>query len=167
MEVNLQNQIAYSQMNGTRAASSNAKSGSSNNVLEMDDFFKLLAAQLQNQDMMNPMDESAFMTQLTQMATVQAMTNMMDVSLTSYAASLVGKEVTVAKVGSKNEIIEIVGTVTGAGLYGGKQVIFVEGESYYLNQIMVVGRLPEKDDVSNEEKPEETKPPVDEETVEI
>ena len=35
------------------------------------------------------------------------------------------------------------GTVTGTGMAGGQQVIFVNGKSYYLSDIMAVGRLPD------------------------
>lgn len=116
--------------------------------LNMDDFLKLLTKQLQNQDMMNPMDETAFMNQMTQMATIQAMNTFTDISVTTYSASLVGKEITVAEKGTDGKINEIAGTVTGAAVYGGEQVVFVNGKSYYLTQIMAVGKLPPK-----EEKP--------------
>ena len=62
----------------------------------------------------------------------------------SYAASLVGKEVTVGKYDEDGELQEIVGQVTGTGTYQGLPVIFVNGEQYYLNEIMAIGRLPEK-----------------------
>ena len=117
-------------------------------ILTMNDFLKLMAVQMSNQDMSNPMSESEFMNQMVQMATVQAMTTFTDVATTTYAASLVGKEVTVAKIDGK-DIKEVVGKVTGAGLYAGEQVIFVDGVSYKLSSLMAVGVLPEK------EKPED------------
>lgn len=42
--------------------------------------------------MTNPMDTSDFMNQLTLMSTMQAITDITNVSLISYAASLVGKD---------------------------------------------------------------------------
>lgn len=123
--------------------------------LNMDDFMKLLVKQLQNQDMMNPMDEAAFMNQMTQMATVQAMNTFTDISVTTYAASLVGKEITVAEKGTDGKVNEIVGTVTGAAVYGGEQVVFINGKSYYLTQVMAVGKLPPQEE---KPKPEEPKP---------
>jgi len=48
---------------------------SSSGELTTEGFFKLLAAQLQNQDMSNPMDNSEMMTQMTQIAMMQAMNN--------------------------------------------------------------------------------------------
>ena len=46
------------------------------NTITMTGFFQLLAAQLQNQDMTNPMDNSEIMAQMTQMAMVQSLTSM-------------------------------------------------------------------------------------------
>lgn len=116
-------------------------------TLDMDDFLKLMAAQLQNQDMNKPMSESEMMVQMAQMATVSAMTNMTDVAVTTYSASLVGKEVTLAYSDDANpNVNQLIGTVTGAGLYAGSQIIFVGGKSYSLSQIMAIGELPDADE---------------------
>lgn len=71
------------------------------NTLTIQSYFKLLAAQLANQDMTNPMDSSDIMNQLSQMAMVQSLTSMttsikdsMTMNKTTYAASLIGKSVT-------------------------------------------------------------------------
>ena len=74
---------------------------------------------------------------------IQALTNMTDASVMSYAASLVGKEVTVGQYDAEGVLHEVVGTVTGTGSYGGEQVVFVGDKYYYMNEIMAVGRLPE------------------------
>ncbi len=139
-------------------------------ALDMNDFLRLMAAQMQNQDMNNPMSESEMLAQMAQMATVTAMTNMTDVSLTTYSASLVGKEVTLAHIDKDKEgLSQLVGKVTGAGLYGGQQIIFVGGKSYSLSQIMAIGTLPDADEkavfvdekgniIQKVQKPEEVKP---------
>ena len=98
--------------------------------LNMDDFLQLFAAQMRNQDMTNPMDNSEFMNQLTMMSTIQAIQDITNVSLISYAASLVGKEVTIGQIGSDGNVSELCGTVTATGMYDGEQVIFVEGKGY-------------------------------------
>lgn len=114
-------------------------------TLDMVDFFKLFAAQLQNQDMTNPMDTSEFMNQMIMMSTIQSMSDITNVTLISYAASLVGKDVTVAQIGSDGKITEVYGPVTATGMYSGEQVVFVDGKSYKLSAIMAVGKLPEKE----------------------
>ncbi|MDD4843550.1 MAG: flagellar hook capping FlgD N-terminal domain-containing protein, partial [Anaerotignum sp.] len=112
-------------------------------TLDIDDFYQLMAAQLQNQDMTNPTDSSEFMNQLTMMTTVQAIEDITNVSLISYAASLVGKDVTIGQTDSDGKISELYGTVTATGMYSGEQVVFVEGKSYKLSAIMAVGKLPD------------------------
>lgn len=150
------------------------------NSLDMNDFLRLMAAQLQNQDMNNPISESEMMAQMAQMATVTAMTNMTDVAVTTYSASLVGKEVTLANLDGSDGISQLVGKVTGAGLYGGQQIIFVGGKSYSLSQIMAIGTLPDADEKAvwvdekgnviqkgpGTEKPEEDQPVEDKDPVE-
>lgn len=107
-----------------------------------EDFMTLIMAQFQNQDIMNPASTDDFLNQMIQMMTIQTMTNMNDISTISYAASLVGKEVTIGVPGKKG-LKEIVGVVTGTGMMNGQQVIIVDGKEYALNQILAIGRLPE------------------------
>ena len=113
--------------------------------MSTEDFLTLIMAQFQNQDIMNPASTDDFINQMVQLMTIQTMTNMNDISTISYAASLVGKEVTVGVFGTEG-LEEVVGTVTGTGLLNGQQVIFVNGQAYSLNSIMAVGRIPEEED---------------------
>ena len=125
--------------------STNKKAGSD---LVMDDFLKLMVAQFQNQSIDNTADTTEMMNQMVQMSVIQAITNLTtlisDSTNLSYAASLVGKEVTIGQ-RTGNEVEEILGTVTGTGTLDGKQVIFLDNgeDPYYLTDIMAVGRLPE------------------------
>lgn len=114
------------------------------NNLDMNSYLLMFVEQLKNQDPLNPMDTSDMMNQFVQMATVEAITTMVDVTKTSYAASLVGKDVTIAKEGSNGEIEQLYGTVTGSGSYDGEQVIFVNDEAFYVSQVMAVGKVPER-----------------------
>lgn len=124
-----------------------------NNTISIDDFYKLMAAQLQNQDMTNPTDQTEFINQMTQLTVVRAIETFTDISITSYAASLVGKDVTIAGVNTDGTLNEIYGTVTATGLYGGEQIVFVNDKSYKLSQIMAIGKLPEnKEDTSDKDK---------------
>lgn len=107
-----------------------------------EDFMTLIMAQFQNQDIMNPASTDDFLNQMIQMMTIQTMTNMNDISTISYAASLVGKEVTIGVKGEKG-LEEVVGVVTGTGMRNGQQVIIVNGKEYGLNQILAIGKLPE------------------------
>lgn len=124
--------------------------------LDMTDFMQLMITQLTNQGIDDSMDTSQMLEQMVQMQMVTTMTNLTDASVMSYGASLVGKEVTVAKFGTDGQMEELVGTVTGTGTMDGKQVIVIGDEYYYLNEILAVGKLPppkedEKTDNSGEE----------------
>lgn len=117
--------------------------------LDFTDFLQLMVAQLQNQTMDNAADTSDMMNQLVQMSVVQMMSsvktsldNLTDASTLTYAASLVGKTVTVGTYDDQGNVQEIVGTVTGTGTYQDTQVIFVGDQMYPLSSIMAVGTLP-------------------------
>lgn len=133
------------------AAGRNAKADKSQ--LDMTDFLTLMVKEMTSQTIDSSMDTSDMLNQLVQMQMVQAMTNMTDASIMSYSASLVGKEVTVGQYDSDGNLQELVGTVTGTGVLGGKQVIFVGDKYYLLSEIMAVGRLPAKPD-GGEVKPD-------------
>ena len=124
-----------------------------NTDLTMQDFLQLMVVQLQNQTMDDTMDTSEMMNQMVQMQMVTAMTNMTEASLMSYASSLVGKVVTIGIVNGdtlEEREIEVIGT----GVSNGQQVIFgSDNETYGLNQIMAIGRLPELKDPEEAEQP--------------
>ena len=141
----------------------------SKTTLDSTDFLKLIAAQLQNQDMTNPMSNSEMMQQLSQMSSIQTMTdlqaaitNMNDIAVTNYSASLVGKEVTVAVEDSQGKLQTITGTVTGSGLYSGETIVFVDGKAYGLSQVMAIGKIP--DDFLDEGEDEDTTTDTDNNT---
>lgn len=132
--------------------------------LNFEDFLQLMVQQLQNQTMDNTADTSEMLNQLVQMSTVQMLSTVKDsmealinASSLSYAASLVGKTVTVGKLDDEGNLQEVVGKVTGTGTYQGAFVIFLDdNEMYYLSDIMAVGTLPELP-----EEPEEPTEPTD------
>lgn len=128
--------------------STNKKAGTD---LDMTDFLTLMVAGFKNQDMENPASTTDMMNQLVQMSVVTAINNINSLisesTVMTYAASLVGKTVTVGVIepGVKG-VKEIEGVVTGTGTLNGKQVIFLGEDSYYLTDIMAIGKLPEKKD---------------------
>ena len=91
-----------------------AESSASSTELTMTDFYQLLAAQFKYQDADNPMDTSQMMAQMVQTQMISALTHMTtainDLSLvntTTYAVSMVGKDVTVAELDEKASTPEI------------------------------------------------------------
>ena len=127
--------------------------------LSFTDMLGLMVTQFQNQSIDNQASTTDMMNQLVQMTTMQAMTDMTTqikeltlANVMSYAASLVGQTVTIGVWNEETKQLEdFEGVVKGTGTYNGQQVIFVNGKSYYLSDIMAVGKLPPK----VEEKPGE------------
>jgi len=126
------------------------------NTLSMTGYFQLLATQLQNQDMTNPMDNSELMAQMTQMAMVQSMTAMTDamknstaVNTQTYAASLVGQEVTMAvtkenSYGQETPVDVKYGTVEWVNFTSGDPTIKLKDDEkeYSLAHLVGMGRVP-------------------------
>ena len=136
----------------------------SNLDLDMTDFIQLMIAQLTNQGIDDTMDTSEMLNQMVQMQMITSMVNMTDAVTTNYAASLVGKEVTVGQYGQDGKLNEIVGVVQATGTMDGQQVVFVNDKYYYLSEIMAIGRLPEQkeegeDKVDGADKTEGTDQP--------
>lgn len=145
-----------------------AANAASNTSLGVNDFYKLLAAQLQNQTMDNAMENSEMMNQMTQMTMMQAMNNMSvtinDLSVankTSYAASMIGKTATFATITEDGELGEDVkGVITSVDLT--KYVFYLDGnkeKAYPMNYLMSLHESGGKDTSgpSGEEGGEEPK----------
>ena len=127
------------------------------NTLTMTDYFSLLAVQLQNQDITNPMDSSELMNQLTQMAMVQSLSSMTDamknstaVNTQTYAAGLIGQEVTVAvteenSYGQETMVGVKYGRVEYVNFTTGNPTFKLEGDpkEYQLSHLLGVGRVPD------------------------
>lgn len=142
--LDLNNVFGTQQAEKVASNTTNKKAGSD---LVMDDFLKLMVAQFQNQSIDSTADTTEMMNQMVQMSVIQAITNLStlvtDSTNLSYAASLVGKDVTIGeRVGSKVE--QVVGTVTGTGTLDGKQVLFLNGKDtpYDIADILAVGSIP-------------------------
>ena len=120
-----------------------------------------MIVQLQSQTLDDSMDTSEMMNQLVQMQMVTAITNMTETNIMTYAGSLVGKEVTIGIVNG-DKLEERLITVIGTGTYDGQQVIFgSDGETYGLNQIMAVGKLPPKEETEEPGEGDDANKPGD------
>ncbi len=75
----------------------------SSSSLSTDDFLKILAAEMSNQDPTNPMDDTALIAQMAQFNTLEQMTSMnksINSLLVTQASNLIGKSVTATVNGS-------------------------------------------------------------------
>jgi len=114
-------------MAGIENIGTSVTSGTSNNAsvqkkdIGKDEFFKLLIAQLKNQDPLNPQDGAAFSAQLAQFSSLEQLTNL-NTAMTSQnlnytnllnaqSVNLIGKEVTASTVDVSDASLET--TITG------------------------------------------------------
>lgn len=139
-----QTPLVYKDVNNQVIASPNRS-----NTLDMDSFLQLMAAQISNQDVMNPSSNEDYVAQMVQMTMIQAITNMMDMSMTSYASSMIGKNVVLAEIDESGKVREIEGVVTGVSIYGNEPIIHVNGKNYNLSQVMTVGKAAEAETKPN------------------
>ena len=137
---------------GTNGASGNGDvidavfGDASDKAVSMEDFLTLMVAQLKNQDFMNPVDDTQYVTQLAQISTMQQMEEMAYNAKSTYVTSLVGKTVTAAKFTVAGDLKKTEGVVNKVSLLDGQFVIYVEGESYGMDEIMEIRtEAPEKD----------------------
>lgn len=129
----------YLSTTATTAAATAAQTKKSGTSLNMDDFLKLMVAQLQNQDMNNTADTSQYTTQMAQFSMVQALTDLTELSKTTYSLSMIGKEVTLAESKADGSLNVITGTVEGVNLFNGDAQIIVNGANYPMTSVMEVG----------------------------
>lgn len=128
--------VGSSRLEGTsKIVTTNKKN---NADLDFSDFLKLMIAQLKNQDFMDPVDDSQYMTQMTQFASMQAMNELADYSKTSYAMGLVGKEVTASRYTVSGDLDSTTGTVDKVSLVNNEYVLYIGGKTYSLDQVMQV-----------------------------
>ncbi|AFM42684.1 flagellar hook capping protein [Desulfosporosinus acidiphilus SJ4] len=103
----MSNTINATNSTTSTSSTSNTQQTNSNSTLGKDDFLKLLVTQMENQDPMNPMDNTQSIAQMAQFSSLEQMTNIataMDTlntnfssynqqSLLAQGASLIGKTV--------------------------------------------------------------------------
>ena len=142
-----------------------------NSELTTEGFFKLLAAQLQNQDMSSPMDNSEMMTQMTQIAMMQAMNNFStamgdfaQVNTINYGTSMMGKDVMLGVQEKNGSIKKVTGTVTRVDIFNGVPTIYIDDDDktgYPVSSIMSVYEKGHKppDNVDDPDKGDGVKDP--------
>ncbi len=110
------------------------------NMVSVDDFLTLMVEQLKNQDFLNPVDDTEYLSQLAQFASMQQMQELAAYSKYSYVASLVGKNVTVAKFTVSGAVQKDTGPIEKISLVDDEYLLYVNGNSYTLSQIMQINQ---------------------------
>ena len=124
-----------------------AKSGSSN-VMGKDEFMKILVAQMQNQDPMQPMQDREYIAQMAQFTSVEQLMNLSNdlkkfTNSLGFSASLIGKLVSWEHLNdSGSESIFRSGIVDGLSVIDGTTYAVVGNELVSLDNILAIMNTP-------------------------
>ena len=103
--------------------------------VSVSDFFNLMVTQLTNQDFMNPVDDTQYLSQMAQFASMDAMKALSESSQKNYAMSFLGKECTAVKNNIGGEKEETTGKVTSISLRDNDYKLTINGKEYSLSQV--------------------------------
>ncbi|WP_019229729.1 flagellar hook assembly protein FlgD [Sedimentibacter sp. B4] len=123
---------------GTSGTSNLNISTKNSSALDMNDFLNLMVAQVTNQDSMNPMENTEFVSQMAQFSALQAMTDLTEISMQGQATSLIGKNVVMASYNSKGELEIQEGVVQKVTIHSGETKLFVNDIEYDYSNVMEV-----------------------------
>lgn len=110
--------------------------------VSIDDFLQLMVAQLKNQDFMNPVDDTQYVTQLAQFTTMQQMEEMAYNSKSTFITSLVGKTVVASKMTVSGDLDTEEGIVGKISLVDSEYLVYVNDKPYKMDEIMQVKTNP-------------------------
>ncbi len=120
----------------TTASAANGISTKSNkNELSINDFFTLLAAQLSNQNMMNPVDNNEFMAQMAQFSALSATQELGKTFTNFMAVSYIGKNVTASQTDTSGKTTIIEGIAEKVEFINNNTYITVNGTKITPDQI--------------------------------
>ena len=111
--------------NATATTGSTTTTKNSASALGKDEFLKLLVAQLQNQDPLNPMEDTEFIAQMAQFSSLEQMQNMNTMMQTTKATSMIGSLVTWAN--DKGELFS--GVATGVQMVNGQPKLMIGADT--------------------------------------
>ena len=108
------------------------------NEISMDTFLNLLMAEMTNQNPLEPMSNTEFVAQMAQFTSLSAMQDMVKSTNSTYAASLIGKNVTISN-STNAGAEEINGVVSAIYIKNNSYYALVDGQEYNVSSITKVG----------------------------
>lgn len=118
--------------------------------LSVNDFFEMMINQLTNQDFMNPVDDTQYLAQMAQFATMQEMMDLCQYSKQNYVMGMLGREVTLTKTNIGGNSQTITGKVEKIILENDDYKIYVNGQPYDYSKVSQIS-LGESDNTSDSE----------------
>ncbi len=107
--------------------------------LDINDFFKLISAQMQNQSMFDTVDNAQFMSQMVQFSTLSQMNALTNAFQTNMAVTMIGKQVSVLSTAQDGTQQMQVGQVQQVSFNAGVPYVWVNGEAHQLSEIQDIG----------------------------
>lgn len=109
------------------------KNSGQNDTISTDTFFSLLMAEMSNQDPLEPTSNTEFVSQMAQFTALQAQQDNLKYSMSNYAASLVGKTLTMNAQSDDGTLLS--GVCTGVNISGSDVKVVVDGTQYDLSAV--------------------------------
>ncbi|HWP79436.1 MAG TPA: flagellar hook capping FlgD N-terminal domain-containing protein [Candidatus Acidoferrum sp.] len=146
----------YNITSGSLSVADAKKKSEENSTLSIDDFFTLMSAQMQNQTMYDSVDTADYMAQLVQYTTLAQLKELTASNATSYAVSLIGKNVEVLGTMVDGSEAVLTGTVEQVAFDGGTPYVLVGGVYYEASDILAVtaGATPSEEPAAPETETE-------------
>ncbi len=113
-------------------------SSANKNNMDKESFLKLLVAQMQYQDPLEPTSNTEYISQYAQFSQVESLQTMVSSMDLQRAGSLVGKSVYVQTTTSEGESKYIVGKVDYVTYEGGKAYVYINEKRYSLDDVQTV-----------------------------
>lgn len=120
------------------AITSTSKDTTGTSELGKEAFLQLLVCQMQNQDPLNPQDDTQFVTQLATFSQLEQMQNLNAAYQKSQAFSLIGKDVILNVEDATGKEKQVAGTVQYVNASGSNAQLYVNGELYDLDDLYAV-----------------------------
>jgi len=145
-------------LNGTSSIGTkyDAEFGDAESDLSVNDFFNMMITQLTNQDFMNPVDDTQYLAQMAQFATMQEMMDLCQFSKQNYVMGMLGREVTVQKHEVGGETKTVTGKVDKITVENDEYKIYVDGVPYDYDKVKAINNSLETNETV---KPEESEKP--------
>jgi len=106
--------------------------------ISIDTFYQLLIAEMSNQDPLDPMSNTEFISQMASFTSLQVQQEALYYNNANYATSLAGRTVIVARSTGGDGLDVQRGMVTSVNLSGGEFTVTVNGREYPLKNVMEV-----------------------------
>ena len=122
---------------------STTQAESAQNTPSMNDFMMLMVAQMQNQDMFSDQDNTQFMSQMAQMASMTAMQELTAAFMSSMAMNYIGKYVKASayvydESGLNLQAVKTEGYVEMVNFNGGKAQVLIGDTLFYVSDVYEV-----------------------------